>query len=386
MSVLLKIIVTTGGIKVIADFLEDLCAKNGSDLHLKVGNFPYIRVNGELEIIPGSNRITMEDMKIIVDEMMTPEKKERFNKTKSLDFSYSIPGKGRFRTNMFVQRGTNALAIRRIEDNIKKMEELGLPKVLKEIANTQRGLVLITGATGNGKSTTVASIIGYINDNFVRNVITLEDPIEFLFRDNKSIISQREIPNDIDSYDQALKYVMRQDPDIIFIGELRDKETIDAAIKASETGHLVISTLHTVDASQTITRIIDFYPPEHQKQLRYQLSKNLKAVVSQRLLASKDRKSRVAAIEVMLQTPSIIEMILTPEGVKNIPEAIRNGKEIYGMQTFDQSIGELYLADKITYNTAIDAATQKKEIELLKRGISYESTNDLYKGILATEY
>ncbi len=370
----------------IAEFLENLCLKNGSDLHLKVGNFPYIRVNGELEIIEGSSRITMEDMNAIVGEMMTSERKDRFNKTKSLDFSYSIPGKGRFRTNIFMQRGSCALAIRRIEDNIKTMDELGLPKVLKDIANIQRGLILVTGATGNGKSTTVASLIGYINDNYVRNIITLEDPIEFLFRDNKSIISQREIPNDIDTYDQALKYVMRQDPDIIFIGELRDKETIDAAIKASETGHLVISTLHTVDTSQTITRIIDFYPPEHQKQLRYQLSKNLKAVISQRLLASKDRKSRVPAIEVLLQTPSIIEMILTPEGVKNIPEAIRNGKEIYGMQTFDQSIGELYLADKITYNTAMDAATQKKEIELLKRGISYESTNELYKEILSTEY
>ena len=233
----------------------------------------------------------------------------------------------------------------------------------------------------DGKIYTVSNDGKITNTSSFRS-ITLEDPIEFLFKDEKSIISQREIPNDMDSYQQALKYILRQDPDIIFIGELRDVETVEAAIKASETGHLVISTLHTVDASQTITRIVDFFPTEHQKQIRYQLAKNLKAVVSQRLLPSKDRTKRYAAVEVMVQTPTISELILSPEGVKEIPETIKVGKEIYGMQTFDQSIGQLYTEGKITYNTAIEAATLKKDIELLKRGISYESTNELYKGML----
>lgn len=366
----------------INDFLNYLCEKQGSDLHVKVGNMPHVRVNGELEPIEGSKRITLDDIEVIVNEVMTGDRKERFAKNKSLDFSYSLPGKGRFRTNVFIQRGTPAFAIRRIEEHTKSIEELGLPAIIKEIANEPRGLVLVTGATGNGKSTTVSSIIGYINQNYVRNIITLEDPIEFLFKDEKSIISQREIPSDMDSYQQALKYILRQDPDIIFIGELRDIETVEAAIKASETGHLVISTLHTVDASQTISRIVDFFPSEHQKQIRYQLSKNLKAVISQRLLASKDRSKRYAAIEVMVQTPTISELILTPEGVKGIPETIRAGKEIYGMQTFDQSIGTLYQEGKISYNTAMEAATLKKDIELLKRGISYDSTADIYKDMI----
>lgn len=366
----------------LSEFLIYLCEKNGSDLHVKVGNQPHVRVNGELEPIPGSRRIGLEDMEAIMTEVMTGDRKERFLRNKSLDFSYSVPGKGRFRTNVFIQRGTPAFAIRRIEEHTKTIDELGLPKVIKDIAVEPRGLILVTGATGNGKSTTVSSIIGYINQTYVKNIITLEDPIEFLFKDEKSIISQREIPNDMDSYQQALKYILRQDPDIIFIGELRDVETVEAAIKASETGHLVISTLHTVDASQTITRIVDFFPTEHQKQIRYQLAKNLKAVVSQRLLPSKDRTKRYAAVEVMVQTPTISELILSPEGVKEIPETIKVGKEIYGMQTFDQSIGQLYTEGKITYNTAIEAATLKKDIELLKRGISYESTNELYKGML----
>ncbi len=362
--------------------LRVLAEKDGSDLIMKVGSKPAIRINGELSFMETEEKLTILDMENIQKELLDDEKIKKFRENKNLDFSYSIPGIARFRANIFVQRGTPALALRKVAQNAKTIEELGLPSVLKEIVREKRGLILVTGATGNGKSTTVSAMLEYVNMNFTKNIITLEDPIEFLYRDQKSIISQREIPNDIDSYHTALKYIMRQNPDIIFIGELRDPETVEAALKAAETGHLVISTLHTVNASQTITRIIDFYSHEQQKQIRYQLSANLRAVISQRLLTSKDKLGRVAAIEVMRDTPTVRELILTPEGVKSIPDAIKSGREVYKMQSFDQSISELYLAGKISYEQAVEAATVKKDIELLKEGISYSTAADYYKKMI----
>lgn len=355
---------------------------NGSDLIIKVGNKPMVRINGQLEPIKGSDKIMPEHIKMVEVELLTPDQLQKFRDNNNLDLSYSLPGVGRFRVNAFVQRGSTAFAFRRIEENIPQIDKLGLPEVLKEVIREKRGLILVTGATGNGKSTTVAAMLDYINENYIKNIITLEDPIEFLFRDKSSVVSQREIPNDIDSYKTALKYILRQNPDIIFIGELRDRETIEAALKAAETGHLVISTLHTVNAAQTITRIIDFYEQAQQKQIRYQLSTNLRAVVSQRLLTSRDGKKRVAAVEIMRDTPTIRDLILTPEGTNSILDAIKNGREIYKMQTFDQSISDLYLKGMISYETAVEAATVKKDIELLKGGISYGGAADLYKDMM----
>ena len=369
----------------IKEHLKYLVDKNGSDLHIKVGNKPMIRVDGELMFIENTESVLPNDMKEIADKMLDGEAKDIFKREKNIDLSYSLQGIGRFRINMYVQRGTIAISARVIKLKMQSMEELGLPSVLKDFVMEKRGLVLVTGATGNGKSTTVSTMLEYINQNYTRNIITLEDPIEYLFKDKQSIVSQREIPNDMGSYSQALRYILRQDPDIIFIGELRDKETIDAALKAAETGHLVISTLHTVNASQTINRILDYYPTEQQKQVRFQLSSNLKAVVSQRLLRTLNNHGRVVALEIMLSTPSIREKILSAEGVKDIPDLIKSGKTVYQMQTFDQAISELYLDKRISYETALEAATVKKDIELLEGGITYSTSADIYKESLKKE-
>ncbi|BDU49799.1 type IV pilus twitching motility protein PilT [Haliovirga abyssi] len=366
----------------IEQLLKELTEKKGSDLHVKVGSRPMIRIDGELQPINGVEVILPKDMEIMERELLDERKREKFRKNKNIDFSYAIPALGRYRINMFMQRGTIAVAIRRILQNIQSLEKLGLPDVLKEVIKEKRGLILITGAAGNGKSTTVAAMIEYINENLTRNIITLEDPIEYLFKDKKSLISQREIPSDIENYNQALKYIIRQDPDIIYIGELRDKETLEAAFKAAETGHLVISTVHTVNASQTITRILDYFPKELQQRIRNQLSSNLLMVTSQRLLPKKQGKGRVAAIEVMRTTPTIKDLILTVDGYKKIPEAMKLGKKEDGMKTFDQSIEKLYTNGEIEYETALSAATVKKDIQLLKRGINHASASDYYKEMI----
>lgn len=368
----------------IEGLFEYLKEVKGSDLHLRVGNKPFVRISGELQEVPEQEKMTSDKMNKVVELLLTKEEKEKFRLRKNIDLSYSLHGVGRFRVNIYIQRGTVALAARRIEENIFTLVELGLPVVLQEIIREKRGIILVTGATGNGKSTTVAAMLEYINENFRRNIITMEDPIEYLFKDKKAIISQREIPTDTESYNMALKYVLRQDPDIIFVGELRDIETVDAALKAAETGHLVISTLHTVNAAQTISRIIDFYPAEQQKQIRYQLSSNIRGVVSQRLLPSTTPKKMVVAVEIMRDSPTIKELILSSEGVKAIPEAIKTGREIHKMQTFDQAIAELYTAGEVSYETAIDAATVKKDIEFLRSGISNDSSarSSYYKSML----
>lgn len=364
------------------DYLDYLVKNLGSDLHIREGNVPRIRVDGELREIEGANISDPEKIRQMEKEIMTEEQLTKYKKEKNLDFAVFVKGTGRFRVNVFSQKGTTAFSIRKVAENIDSLEALELPETLKDIMKESRGLILVTGTTGSGKSTTVAAMLEYINLNYSKNIITLEDPIEYIFKDKKSIIGQREIPDDIKSYDEALKYVLRQDPDVIFIGELRDKETIDAALKAAETGHLVISTLHTVNAYQTITRIIDYYSEAHQKQIRYQLSMDLKAVVSQRLLPRKNEKGRVVAVEILRDTPSAKKMMLSPEGVQTLTDDMKMNRTTHKTQTFDQAIADLYLKDKISYEVAISAATVKKDIELLKSGIIQESASDYYQKMI----
>lgn len=349
--------------------LKKLIEKDGSDLHLKVGNKPIVRINGELVRLEEESVLNQESMINFVKEMVTNKKRqEELDDELSTDFSYSAPGLGRFRVNVSIARGSFVIVIRAIPFEIPSLEELKLPLILKEISKNQNGIILVTGATGSGKSTTVASMLDYINQNYTRNIITFEEPIEYLHRDKQCIMSQKEIPDDVKDYKTALKYVLRQDPDIIFLGELRDQQTIEAAIKASETGHLVISTLHTVNATKSISRILDFYPSEKAKSLRFQLAENIRAVISQRLLKTIEGSKRVI-VEVMLNTGTIQELIITEEGMRRVPEMIKKSEQL-GMQNFDNEILKLYKAGIIDFDTAYDASTVKTEIEMARMGIT----------------
>lgn len=358
-------------------YLKYLVEEKGSDLHLKVGNKPIIRKNSELIDMDSAERIMPDEMKEIVNDLFDDEARNKFNEDLNYDFSYSVPGFGRFRINVSLARGSYMLVARMIPFEIPTIEALKLPDILRDIVKEKNGIILVTGATGSGKSSTVASMISHINSTVRKNIITFEDPIEFLFKDNQSIISQKEIPNDIKDFNHALKYVLRQDPDIIFLGELRDKDTVETALKAAETGHLVISTLHTVNAPKTLSRILDFFPADRHKQLRHQLSDNLKAVVSQRLVKTTDEGKRVI-MEIMRATSTIRELMLTEEGVMKIPSIIKEGKQVYGMQTFDQNIVEFYQAGIISYETAYENATIKTEIEMLKAGLVSHDLEDFY--------
>ncbi|MBZ4684110.1 MAG: hypothetical protein PWP46_1547 [Fusobacteriaceae bacterium] len=357
-------------------YLKYLVENNGSDLHLRVGNTPIIRKNGDLINLDNCERLTKTDLEEIVDDILDEEAKEKFLSTRNYDVSYSVPGTGRFRLNISLSRSSYMIVARLIPFDIPSIEALHLPSVLKEIAKEKDGLILVTGATGSGKSTTVAALLEYINNNFRKNIITFEDPIEFLFKDKKCIISQKEVPNDIPDFSLALKYVLRQDPDIIYIGELRDKETIETALKAAETGHLVISTLHTVNATKTISRILDFFPADKHKQIRYQLSDNLKAVISQKLLKTVDNNKR-AINEILRTTSTIQELIKTDEGTQKIPDIIKANKDMFGMQSFDQNIVDLYKRNIISYEVAHANATIKTDIEMLKSGITSD-LSDFY--------
>lgn len=357
------------------DFLlKKLIEKKGSDLHLKVGNKPIIRVSGELQKLEEEAILTRDMVISYVKEMVTNKKRQmELDEELSTDFSYSAPGLGRFRVNVSLARGSFVIVMRAIPFEIPTIEQLKLPKILEDISKNQNGIILVTGATGSGKSTTVASMIDYINKNFTKNIISFEEPIEYLHRDKHCIIAQKEIPDDIRDYKTALKYVLRQDPDIIFLGELRDQETIEAAVKASETGHLVISTIHTVNATKTISRILDFFPPEKEKSLRYQLAENIRAVISQRLLKTVDGGKRVI-VEVMLNTGTVQELIGTEEGMRRIPEIIKKSAQM-GMQNFDTEILKLFREGIIDYETAYNASTVKTEIEMARIGITSEIPN-----------
>ncbi len=353
----------------INELLKKAYSMGASDLHIKVGSPPIVRLYGDLRPIEDIERISLEEALKIAFSVMSPVQREAFKKEHELDFAYSVPGLGRFRCNAFYQRGAVGLVFRVIPMKIPTFEELNLPEVLKKIAMEQRGLILVTGTTGSGKSTTLAAMIDYINSNKGVNIVTIEDPIEFLHRDKRSIISQREVGSDTDSFLKALRSALRQDPDVILVGEMRDLETIETALIAAETGHLVMSTLHTLDAKETVNRIISMFPPHQHQQIRVQLASVIKAVISQRLLPKADGTGRVPAVEVMLGTLTIKECIVDPDKTKLIPDVIAQGKLLYGMQTFDQSLFDLYKAGLVTYEEALKWASNPDDFTLKVKGI-----------------
>ncbi len=350
------------------DLLEKMQKLNASDLHLKAGSPPVYRIDGKLVIEKGDS-LTPESLKAMAYQIMTPSKQEAFERQKEMDFAISVRGIGRFRVNIFLQRGSVAIAMRAIPFSIRRIEELNLPLVLKDLSLRPRGLILCTGTTGSGKSTTLAAMIEHINENAARHIITIEDPIEYLFRDNLSIICQREVLMDTISFSIALKHILRQDPDVILIGEIRDRETMDVALKAADTGHVVLSTLHTLNATETVNRIISFYPPHQHQHVRVLLATTLAGVVSLRLLPRADGKGRIPAVEVLLSTPTIKEYLLDPVKTMLIQSAIEEGYGQYGMQTFDQSIFKLYKDGLIAYDDAIQAVTNPDEFKLRLVGI-----------------
>ena len=324
----------------IDDLLTIAVREGASDLHLKAGCLPALRVNGELRPVRNWPRLTQEDTLTISFAVMNNKQKEKFKENAEIDVAYSVAGLGRFRCNVHQQRGTVGLVFRVIATGVKTIKELRLPPVLEPVAEERRGLVLVTGATGSGKSTTLAALIDQINNSRSCHIITIEDPIEFLHKDKKSFIIQREIDVDAVSFQSALRGALRQDPDVILVGEMRDYETIQTALMAAETGHLVMSTLHTLDATETIQRIVSVFPPHQQQGIRLQLASVLKAVISVRLIRASDGNSRVPAVEILRATELIRECILHPEKTRNIRDAIAKGRSQYGMQTFDQSLHE----------------------------------------------
>lgn len=355
------------------DLLKIAVETGASDLHLKVGSYPMMRVRGTLAPASEQKKLDHEDLVAMSAAVMSTTQRQKFKESQEVDLAYSVPGLGRFRCNIFQQRGTVGLVLRVIPMQIRTVDELGLPAVLKLIAQEERGLVLVTGTTGSGKSTTLAAIIDYINRTRSAHVMTVEDPIEFLHKDDKSMVNQREVAVDTRSFAQALRSALRQDPDVILVGEMRDFETIETGLLAAETGHLVFSTLHTLDATETINRIIAVFPPHQQKQIRLQLAAVLKAVVSQRLIPRADGKGRAPAVEVMISTPFIRDCIVDKEKTHLIPGAIASGTSQYGMQTFDQSIFSLFEQQLITYEEALRWASKKDEFKLRVQGISTTS-------------
>ncbi|HEX6363113.1 MAG TPA: type IV pilus twitching motility protein PilT [Albitalea sp.] len=357
----------------IDDLLRAAVAKGASDLHIKVGAYPMARVAGNLVPVSEEKRLMNEDTLAMGAQMMSPEQRDKFVKSQEVDLAYSVAGLGRFRVNVFQQRGTMGMVLRVIPTKILTVDDLLLPPVLRRIGDEERGLVLVTGTTGSGKSTTLAAMIDHINSSRCSHIMTVEDPIEFLHRDSRSIVNQREVAVDTRSFAQALRSALRQDPDVILVGEMRDYETIETALLASETGHLVFSTLHTLDATETINRIIAVFPPHQQKQVRLQLASVLKAVISQRLLPRSDGKGRAAAVEVMISTPFIRDCIVDKEKTHQIHTAIANGTSQYGMQTFDQAIFGLYQQQLVTYEEALRWASNADEFKLKVQGISTTS-------------
>lgn len=348
--------------------ISQMVQRHGSDLLLKVGRSPSIRVNGELlslEMAP----LKPEDLKTLAEQIMTPRQVKEFSEKKEADFAIGVPGVGRFRTNIYQQRGTLAFAFRAIPYEVKTIEELHLPLVLRSIAEKPRGLVLVTGITGSGKSTALAAMVNHINHQRRVNVITIEDPIEFLHRDVQANISQREVGTDTLSFPAALRHVLRQDPDVILIGEIRDMETLDTALKAADTGHLVFSTLHTTDATQTVNRVISFYPPYQHQEIRALLSTALQAVVSLRLVPRADGRGRVPAAEILINTAAVSDNIRDIEKALNIPDLIAEGTVSYGMQSFDQSLMRWYKEGVVSYESALFYSSNPSEFALRVSGI-----------------
>jgi twitching motility protein PilT len=352
--------------------LQEMIRRNGSDLHLKVGRPPTIRVDGELEAIEGPP-LKPEDLKALAEQLMTPRQVKQFADEKECDFAIGVPGIGRFRVNLYQQRGSLCYAMRAIPYQARTIAELNLPTVLEEVAMKPRGLVLVTGVTGSGKSTALAAMLQHINENRRANVITIEDPIEFLHRDINCHINQREVGTDTANFGQALRRVLRQDPDVILIGEIRDLETLDTALKAADTGHLVFSTLHTTDATQTINRVLSFYPPHQQAEVRFSLASALQAVISLRLVPRSDRAGRIPGCEVLINTAAVRDNIRDMTMTLNIPDLIKEGAVQYGMQSFDQSLMQLYSRGVISYESAVFYATSPSEFALRVQGVAGSS-------------
>src|SRR5919109_3054001 len=352
--------------------LQQLVKLNASDLHLKVGRPPTVRLNGDLHPLDFAP-LKPEDLKSLAEQLMNPKQVKQYSDEKECDFAIGVPGIGRFRVNLYQQRGSLCFAMRAIPYNTRTIDELQLPKVLEEIALKPRGLILVTGVTGSGKSTALAAMIQHINEHHKANVITIEDPIEFLHRDINCHINQREVGTDTASFAQALRRVLRQDPDIILIGEIRDLETLDVALKAADTGHLVFSTLHTMDATQTIQRVLSFYPPHQQAEVRFSLANALQAVISQRLVPRADKPGRVPGCEVLINTPAVRDQIRDMEKALNIPDLIKEGTVQYGMQSFDQSIMSWYTQGVISYESALFFASNPSEFALRVQGVAASS-------------
>ena len=352
--------------------LQQMVQHNASDLHLKVGRPPTLRVDGHMVSLE-LPALKQEDLRSLAEQIMAPKNIKEFSEQKESDFALAVPGIGRFRVNAYQQRGTIAYALRTVPFQAKTISELNLPEVCERIALMPRGLILVTGITGSGKSTALASMLHYINQNRHANIITIEDPIEFLHRDIKASINQREVGTDTNSFAQALRRVLRQDPDIILVGEIRDIDTLDTALKAAETGHLVFSTLHTTDATQTINRILSFYPPHQQEEVRYMLSTALKAIISLRLVRRADKKGRAPAAEVLVNTEAVRDQMRDMTKSMNIPQLIREGAVPYGMQSFDQSLMNWYQKGIISYDDALFAATNPAEFSLRLQGIASSS-------------
>jgi twitching motility protein PilT len=350
----------------IDDLLRIAMERRASDLHLKVGNYPHLRIDGELIPLTDQPRVSAEDMLNMAFSMMSARQKQKFKETTEIDMAYGVAGLGRFRVNVFQQRGNVGLVLRVIPTKIRALDELFLPKVVEQICDMPRGLVLVTGVTGSGKSTTLAAMVDRINSTRAEHIITIEDPIEFLHRDKKGYVNQREVEVDTPTFSAALRASLRQDPDVILVGEMRDLETIATALHAAETGHMVFS---------SINRIIAIFPPPEQKQIRLQLAAVLRAIVSQRLVRRSDAEGRVPAVEVMVSTAYIRECILVPEKTRAVRDAISSGTSQYGMQTFDQSLWDLFQAGLVNYETALENASNADEFKLRMQGIA--STSDL---------
>jgi twitching motility protein PilT len=355
--------------------LRLLVEGGGSDLHLKAGAPPLMRVHGSLQPIPDEPPLTPADTERVVDGILpTDEHRAEFAADGEVDFAYAIRGLARFRVNAFRQRGSIAMVMRAIPTDIKTVDDLGLPHVVSELAEEQRGIILLTGTTGSGKSTTLAAIIDQINRTRADHIVTIEDPIEFLHHDKRSIVNQREVGSDTASFTRALRRVLRQDPDVILIGEMRDEETVHTALSAAETGHLVLSTLHTIDAPETVNRIVDFFPPHQQQQARAMVAGTLKGIISQRLVPTPDRRGRVAVCEVLRMTGRARDMIMDPEQTGRLREVIAEGA-FYGMQTFDQALLHHVQAGRVTMEDAMRVATSPHDFKLLVAAEGRSSTS-----------
>ncbi|MEX0874943.1 MAG: PilT/PilU family type 4a pilus ATPase [Actinomycetota bacterium] len=347
-------------------FLKKLVSAGGSDLHLKVGHPPVVRTQGAIQEVPKMAILEPEDTEAIAQEILPTSLLASFEYTGGADFAHAVPGLGRFRVNVFRQRGVVGIVMRRVLPAPPVLDSLHLPEVVKRLASEPRGLVLVTGPTGSGKTTTCAAMINHINSTRACTVVTLEDPIEILHSDKMALISQREVGTDTESFAAGLRHVLRQDPDVIFVGEMRDPDTVWAALAAAETGHFVISTLHTTDCQETVNRIVEFFPSERQRQIRHSLAGALNGIVSQRLVARKDGSGRLPAIETLVSNGRVFEAIVDPDQTRTIPEIIEEG-DFYGMQTFDQHLLEMFESGEVTMEDALHASTNPHDLTLAMR-------------------